>query len=347
MRYIGSKASTADWLTSFVARHAPDATSLCDPFAGTCTVSRAFKRSGFRVVTGDILRLSHAIQVATIGINAKPRFRSLASCLRVAESAERNSVERVFAHLNGLGGRRLFISDHYSASSGRLFFTDSNAAKIDAIRERIAEWSKVGKITPKEEAYLLTALLFAADKVANTAGTYYAHLKALSRKAAKELELVPLHVTDNRETNRCLLAEAVDVAATNVTDVLYLDPPYNERDYGGYYHLPESIVRNDSPTPGGASGAPVVRRTQKSDFCRPAHAEAAFERLVSGAKARYILVHYTTSGLIGHRAIMAALRHRGTVSHRDLPVRAYSTVADIAGTALNRIYWCKVESRQN
>ena len=347
MRYIGSKASTVGWLTSFVARRAPEARSLCDPFAGTCTVSRAFKRKGFRVVTGDVLTLSHTIQVATVGLNVRPRFSGLATRSEIASRAERMVSDRVFSHLNGLRGRRLFISDNFSASAGRLFFTDANAAKIDAIRERIAEWSQAGAITAKEEAYLLAALLFATDKVANTAGTYYAHLKELSRKAAKGIELAPFDLTDNHATNRCLLAEACEVAATNATDVLYLDPPYNERDYGGYYHLPESIVRNDRPAPGGVSGAPMVRRTEKSDFCRPGHAEAAFERLVENAKARYILVHYTTTGLIGHRAIMAALRDRGPVSHRDLPVRAYSTASDGVGTALNRIYWCKVdESRQ-
>src|SRR5450755_3541864 len=77
MRYIGSKTSTLPWLTAFVAKHAPDARSLCDPFAGTCTVARAFKRAGFRVVTGDVLDLSHAIQVATVGLNAVPAFSRL------------------------------------------------------------------------------------------------------------------------------------------------------------------------------------------------------------------------------------------------------------------------------
>jgi adenine-specific DNA-methyltransferase len=73
--------------------------------------------------------------------------------------------------------------------------------RLDAIREKIAEWSADGSIDVAEEAYLLTALVFAADKVANTAGTYYAHLKSLSRKAVKTLELVPPPLADNRKKN--------------------------------------------------------------------------------------------------------------------------------------------------
>lgn len=346
MRYIGSKASTAQWLAAFVARHAPDATSLSDPFAGTCTVSRAFKQAGYRIITGDLLKLSHTIQMATIGLNRPPNFAGLIDWLS-PKHTEANGVEKVLQHLNALRGRRRYFSKHFSASSGRLYFTDANAAKLDAIREEIAEWSSDGAIDAAEEAYLLTALVFAADKVANTAGTYYAHLKALSRKAVKTLELVPPPLADNRKKNICLLADAREVAWRQSADVLYLDPPYNERDYGGYYHLPDSIVRNDRPTPGGRSGAPAARRSEKSDFCRPAHAEASFEQLVGQAKARYILVHYTTTGLIGHRAITAALRQRGPVGYRNLPVRAYSTVTGATGTTMNRIYWCKVDgSRQ-
>ena len=70
MRYIGSKTSTLPWLTAFVAKRAPHARSLCDPFAGTCTVARAFKRAGFRVVTGDVLDLSHVLQMTVYVSNA-------------------------------------------------------------------------------------------------------------------------------------------------------------------------------------------------------------------------------------------------------------------------------------
>jgi adenine-specific DNA-methyltransferase len=322
MRYIGSKASTAQWLTNFVAKHAPNATSLSDPFAGTCTVSRAFKRVGYKVVTGDLLKLSHTIQMATVGLNRPPAFAGIIDRL----ASKRDGVDCadvVLGHLNALRGRRRYFSKHFSASSGRLFFTDANAAKLDAVREEIAEWSADGTINEAEEAYLLTALVFAADKVANTAGTYYAYLKTLSRKAVKTLKLVPPLLADNRKRNLCFLADAREVVARQSADVLYLDPPYNERDYSGYYHLPDSIIRNDRPEPGGRSGAPTLRRSEKSDFCRPARAEAAFERLVGEAKARYILVHYTTTGLIGNgdRSRTETCRSARTRRRRKRPAR--------------------------
>ena len=77
MRYIGSNTWCLDKLLRVVVREAPGATSICDPFAGTCTVARYFKQKGFRVVTGDLLSLSFAFQVACVRLNRPPAFKKL------------------------------------------------------------------------------------------------------------------------------------------------------------------------------------------------------------------------------------------------------------------------------
>jgi adenine-specific DNA-methyltransferase len=347
MRYIGSKTSTLPWLAAFVAERAPEARSLCDPFAGTCTVARHFKGLGFRVITGDVLSLSYVIQVATIGLNAVPAFRKLQHIGHIRNRKEPTAGGRVFGYLNSLRTRKRYLSEHFSAKAGRLYFTDNNAGKIDAMREEIAKWEAAGLVSEDERAFLLASLISAADKVANTAGTYYAHLKQLSRKAKKSVKLQAPPVFNNGRRNRCHRVDARTLAALTKADILYLDPPYNERDYGGYYHLPESLARGDAPLPAGRSGAPQERRLERSDFCRPGYAASALEELVFQAKARYILVHYTTNGLVEHERIMTMLRRRGSASYRDLPVRAYSSRRNgIQPIATHRVYWCKVrESR--
>ncbi|MBR1002978.1 MULTISPECIES: DNA adenine methylase [Bradyrhizobium] len=346
MRYIGSKTSTLPWLESFVARMAPDATSLCDPFAGTCTVSRHFKRLGFRIFTGDVLSLSQAMQVATIGLNRRPDFRSLSTLRAIRSRCEPTTLQRVFAYLNALEPEEGYLSKHFSRAAGRMFFTDANAMKIDAIRAKISDWEARELLSPSERQFLLASLLVASDRVANTAGTYYAHLKQVSRKAAKEVHLVPFEIFNNGHANICRIADAREVAAKTAADLLYLDPPYNERDYGGYYHLPETIVRGESPIPAGRSGAPSRRPHPRSDLCRPERAAGALAEVVRGAQSRYILVHYAREGLVPHGAIMDMLADRGRVSYRDLQVRAYSSQEDDAGCkAIHRIYWCRTAGR--
>jgi adenine-specific DNA-methyltransferase len=193
-----------------------------------------------------------------------------------------------------------------------------------------------------EQAYLLACLLDAADRVANTAGTYMAHLKSWTRKALRPLELRPLQVVDNGAQNRCSRADARRTAAADV-DVLYLDPPYNTRDYSFYYHLPESLVLWDGATATGKSGVPAFGRHPISDFCVRARAATALDELLNSARAEFIVIHYAAEGLIRHDEIVDILRSRGEVGYEDLQVRSYrSKVGGDQTKAHHRIYWCRV-----
>jgi adenine-specific DNA-methyltransferase len=349
MRYIGSKVATLPTLAKIIGQRAPQARSLCDPFAGTCTVARHFKRLGYRIVTGDVLQLSFAFQVATVGLNREPHFTSLFTSGAVSGRNGRTTYQAVLDHLNALFGRKGYVTENFSPAgdAGRLFFTVENAMRIDAIREAIAEWSKAGLLTLNEQSFLIAALIDSADKVANTAGTYFAHLKQVSRKAAKRIDLVPLPILNNGFANTCNLVDARELVTNCEADILYLDPPYNERDYTGYYHLPETLARWDRPTPGGRSGVPKPSRGQRSDFCSPPRAEAALEEVVRRSRSRYILVHYTPDGLISHRRILTMLNNCGRTRFEDVLVRAYASHA-LQGerpVTTHRIYWCRREDR--
>lgn len=342
MRYIGSKVATVPVIAGMVRLKAPEARSLCDAFAGTCVVARHFKQLGFRVVTGDLLQLSYVFQLATVQLNRAPSFAKLCKASIVTPQGDEKALLVVLRHLDGLPGRPGHITRHYSPAgcAGRRFFTVDNAERIDRIRGTIAMWRRGGLLSESEEAYLVACLLDAADKVANTAGTYFAHLKQYSRKALKRMTLDPLLVSDNGKRNRCYVKDARELAASSDTDVLYLDPPYNERDYAGYYHLPETIARWDRPTPQGRSGAPAPGRVPRSDFCRPKHAAEALEKLIATARAKHIVVHYNTDGLIPHNRILEMLSRRGSTTFQDLPVRAYSTRAGQNRLTCHRLYWC-------
>lgn len=324
MRYIGSKTSTLPQLTEIVRGLAPNATSICDPFAGTCSVSRHFKRQGLQVCTGDLLATSYAIQVASVGLNRYPPFRKLRASgeLRRGEGAFHL---RILAHLGSLRGHHGYITEQFSPAgrSARLFFTEENARKVDLIRRTIREWSSWNLLSKAEEAFLLATLVVCADKVANTAGTYYAYLKDISRKATKPLVLIPMEIHDNGMRNMCWQADAPSVTASSEADLLYLDPPYNERDYAGYYHLPETIIRGDTPEPVGRCGVPKTRRTPLSDFCVPSRATRAFERLVSCSHSKSIIVHYARRGLIAHRTIVSILHSIGPTKFKDIRVRRF------------------------
>jgi hypothetical protein len=215
MRYIGSKTATLPAIQTIIAAHAPKATSLCDPFAGTCTVARHFKGLGLRVETGDLLWGSYIFQLATMALNQPPTFTRLLSMLGLDRCGDAKrpvvlAVETVLSWLTSIPGTAGYVTDNFSdvGTSDRRFFTRESATRIDAIRERIADWRDQELIDEMEQAYLLACLLDAADRVANTAGTYMAHLKSWTRKALRPLELRPLQVVDNGVQNRCSRADA-------------------------------------------------------------------------------------------------------------------------------------------
>lgn len=344
MRYIGSKVATLPYLADTLRRVAPQARSVCDPFAGTCSVSRYLKQKGYRLSTGDVLAASSAIQIATIATNRNPSFRRLLRSDKFKHT-EMPAYLRVIQHLNDLNGKPGFISEHYSPAgrTGRLFFSPSNAARIDAIRETIRDWSENDLLSSKEQAFLLASLVTSADVVANTAGTYYAYLKEFSRKARKPLVLRPLSLCNNHQMNTTKQEDALSVVSSSSAEILYLDPPYNERDYAKYYHLPETIVLDDKPEVIGKSGVPATRRSPISDFCISAKATPAFRKLIEVSKAKLIIVHYTPDGLIPHKSILSSLRDVGATTHHDLRVRRYSATrrSEATSGAIHRIYVCK------
>src|SRR5882762_10397411 len=109
MRYIGSKVSTLPKLSQIVAQRAPDARTLCDPFAGTCTVARHFKQMGFGITTGDLLRLSHVFQLTTIRLNQHPLFERLIDTGIIACTRDQSGSAAVLKHLNNLKGRPGYV----------------------------------------------------------------------------------------------------------------------------------------------------------------------------------------------------------------------------------------------
>ena len=343
MRYIGSKTWCLKKLLHLVLNEAPDSNSLCDPFAGTCTIPRFFKQHGFRVVTGDLLWLSYAFQVANIHFNSPPRFEGVIRHLGKSCN-DHSPTEAVLEVLNQRPGRIGWITHNYSLAGPerRKFFTVQNARQVDSIRLTIREWTRRELISSSERWYLIACLLDAADRVANTAGTYYAYLRSFYRKAHRPLTLRPFAAVNNRKANKVHCVDAEELLQSTRTDVLYLDPPYNERDYGAYYHLPELLSEDKTPSVLGKSGRPR-EPALRSSFCSPKTATEALGRILDNASARLVVLHYAEHGMIKHKDILELMSTRGPTRSVLWSSRPYSS--DPANPkrepCRTRLYVCK------
>lgn len=314
MRYLGSKGSVAPQVLDLIGEVVP-AGKLCDPFGGIGTIGAEAKRRGYEVWAGDQLEFAHAFQVARIEADRRPAFRRLTHL----GSDRWRAIEK---HLNGLPPRDGWFVQQYAIK--RKFFTFDNATRVEAVRHEISQWISKGDVSSREAKLLRASLIDSADRVANTAGTYYAYLKRWHRKALQSFDFVLIPPTSGLRPCRTLVADASELVARRSWDVLYLDPPFNARRYGRYYHLPETLAGNSDYEVTGRAGMPA-RATPASDFYTPGKAAHALRELLDDADCRLLVLHYAPDGLIPEQVILDELEQRGTVTRWDLTARGYTT----------------------
>jgi adenine-specific DNA-methyltransferase len=315
VRYLGSKTLVAEQVLDLLEPSAGD--SFCDPFGGIATVSAIAKRRGCEVTTGDVLLCPYSFQVARIASSRRPSFAGL------RRRHGYDSHAHVTEVLRGATVDSGWLIEEFSRK--RRFFTVENARAIEGVRQKIATWVREGLVTARETAVLLASLVDSMDRVANTAGTYYAHLKSYSRKARLPFEFRLIAPVPGSSRCKAHLDRAEDLVARKSWDVLYLDPPYNARSYAAYYHLPESICRLETPECGGRSGVPRSAARPTSDFNRPARASGALAKVLRNARSGRVAFHYTGDGLISLDSARELMAPFGPVEEHVLIAPGYTT----------------------
>lgn len=308
IRYIGSKARVADAILDLAGP--PQAGRFVDAFCGTGSVAKAAASRGWAVTLNDTLPSAIAMSTgATVGrgnVSFSP-LGGYAATVRL---------------LNAVPGHPGFLHAEYSPASKvtgvveRRYFTEDNAARLDAMRAQIRNWTTAGFLTTVEEQLLIADLLQAANKVANIAGTYGCFLKHWSPNALRPV-LVRERDLPHRTTDLDTIVGDVKWLSTKPDDTVYFDPPYTKRQYSAYYHVLETIHAGDAPQVGGVTGLRPWQ-DRASDFCYKSRALDALTRLVLGTTARKILLSYSNEGHVPREYLINALCEAGTVTVHDL-----------------------------
>lgn len=284
MNYIGSKYTLLPFLSQTIKDVVGEDLSniiFCDLFAGTGIVGRYFKPDVKKVIANDIEYYSYVLNRNYIGNHKEIEGKEL-----YIETL--NSIPKT---------EKGFIFNNYcqGSGSGRQYFSDENGIIIDTIRSKIKDWHNAKEISDDLYYFLLCSLLESADKLANTTSVYGAFLKHLKKTAQKSLQIEPANYVINSNEHEVFCEDANSLIKKISGDILYLDPPYNSRQYGANYHLLNTIAEYEPFIPKGKTG---LREYTRSLFCGKNTVREAFESIIKEANFKYIFLSYNNEGLM-------------------------------------------------
>ena len=224
------------------------------------------------------------------------------------------------------------LNKHYKnycagSGSGRQYFTDENGMKCDSIRIELEQLKECGEIDESQYYYLLASLINSIDKYANTASVYGAFLKKVKKSAAKEFQLELLPIIDGDKESKAYNKNISDIISTIGGDILYLDPPYNARQYCTNYHVLETIARYDDPQLHGKTGLRDYS-SQKSLFCSPRTVVDAFDDVLKKADFKYIFLSYNNEGLMPFDVIQHTMEKYGEYQRFEQEYRRFKADTD-------------------
>lgn len=335
MNYIGSKLSLLSFIQDSIFNVAGNTHNVfCDLFAGTGIVGRHFKKLGYSIISNDIQYYSYVLNRHYIGNSQKLTFSNF-------------PAEYVFEYLNNAPEKRAFVFNNYAQGSGsnRLYFSDTNAIKCDSVRILIEDLHNKHFINDDEYFFILTCLLESIDKYANTASVYAAFLKKLKASAQKEFFITPVETILSNKPQQIFNKEANELIREIKADILYLDPPYNERQYASNYHLLETIAKYDNPILTGKTGLRDYTN-QKSEYCSKQNVARAFADIIKNANAKYIFLSYNNEGLMSFdeiRYIMSSRGKYGCFEQKYNRFKADKHREYSADSTTEYIHWVKCE----
>lgn len=315
MRFIGNKELITSEIKELLDQKGLTnrKLTLFDAFCGTGAVSDSLKDS-FNIVSNDMLRWCV--------IYARGRV-----CAGDCRFENLGFDPFHYFNTNNNCTKGFFYKSYSPGASKRMYFTPENAGRIDFFRTTIEEWKVSSLINENEYAYLMASLLESVSVVANTAGVYGAFLKHWDLRALKPIEFKKVDFsTATHNEVQFLNSKVEDIVSEIDCDILYIDPPYTQNQYGTQYHLLETLVLYDNPSISTITGSRSTTPL-RSDWSKDYKSHILFDKVLAKTSARYILFSYSKDGFMSKSFIEASLKRYGkaeTYAFKEISYRKYT-----------------------
>ena len=268
-RYIGNKYKLIEWIFSILAREC-EGNSFTDIFAGTGVVAAVASKHFDEIILNDFLFSNEAIYKAFFGNG----------------SWNPEKIKSIIKNYNSINGKDL-DENYFSLNFGGNYFSQNSAKIIGFVRDNIEE--NKGNLTEREYNMLISSLLYSIDKIANTVGHYDAYFK--KELVEDNFFMRPIDPIEVKTVS--IFREDANLLVKRIkTDIVYIDPPYNSRQYSRFYHVLETLTKWDKPKLHGVALKPDPENM--SDYCRVS-AKDKFAELVNDISAKYLVVSYNNT----------------------------------------------------
>lgn len=327
-RYLGNKYRLLPFINETISRECGEFGSFADIFAGTGAVASAYTNK--KLITNDILYSNYICHVAWF----------------LPQEFDEKKIADYVEYFNS----EIPYEDNYMTENfSDTYFSREVCSKIGFVREFIENEFLAKKINFKERAILITSLLYGLDKIAATCGHYDAYRK--NAELPQNFSLQILEPEKKLRQNECYNDDANILVKKIFADIVYIDPPYNSRQYCDAYHLLENIARWEKLPVFGVAKK-MDRENLKSKYCTN-EASDAFSDLIKNINARFIVVSYNnmarkgndrSNARISDDEILAILNKKGKVKIFSQKLKAFTTGKSDRQDNEERLFVCEVKA---
>lgn len=316
MRYLGNKELILPAIKEIMeeAKILNKGGVFFDAFCGTGSVANYFKSYFDKIIIND--NLTWCVANSAGRINYKKCNFDLLELDPFTYFINDDRIEKGF-----------FYHNYAPTTSSRMYFTPGNAGRIDFMRSTINDWLLNDKISRDEYNYLMHCLIEAISRVSNTAGVYGAFLKKWDPRALKEIKLVPLTNTEDECASLICHNDKIENIIGSVDcDIVYIDPPYTQNQYGTQYHILETLILNDSPSISEITGSRPTG-PMRSDWSKDCKAHILFDKVIAETKAKHIIFSYSIDGFMSKKYIESVLLRYGkkeSLISKEINYKKYS-----------------------
>lgn len=333
-RYLGSKYKLLDFIDETIKNNCREYNSVFDVFGGTGVVSNYFSEKGKKIYINDILKSNYCIYRAFLG----------------NEKFSENKIKKIIDEYNKISDLE---ENYFSKNYKNTYFSENDCKKIGYIREDINKKFENKEINEREKYILIASLLYSMDKIANTVGHYDAYRK--KQKLEDCFEMYNLDINKNQTIkNEIYNMDSNELAKKIKADIVYIDPPYNSRQYGDAYHLLENVAEWKKPKVYGVAKK-MDRSKIKSNYCTN-KASNAFKDLIKNCNCKYIIVSYNNMGQKGNARsqakisdteILEILNQKGKVKVFEQDFNFFTTGKTHIDNHKERLFLCEICEQEN